>query len=105
MPLEDYLLPGEEIRFHSSQRIIYGGQIYELIVTNKRILLYSRRGLIFKSDDVITIKLDEVRGIKYKEQGLIGKKGIVEIHGKTLMQLEGPAAEMKALYQQLLQFI
>jgi len=105
MPLEDYLLPGEEIRFHSSRRIRYGGKEYELLVTNKRLLLYARRGLLFKSDDVISIKIEELQGVKYRERGVIGRTGIIEVHGKTIFQLEGKPAEMKTLYQQILQFI
>jgi hypothetical protein len=76
-----------------------------LLVTNKRILLYARRGLVFKSDDVVSIKLEELQRVKYKERGVIGKTGVLEVHGKTLLQLEGNPAEMKTLYQQILQFI
>ena len=105
MPLEDHLLPGEEVQFRSTTRVKYGGKDYEVVVTNKRLILYARRGLVFKSDDVITQKLDEIQTIKYKEKGIIGKKGIVEVHGKTIMRLEGPASEMKPLYQRLLGFL
>jgi len=105
MPLEDFLIPGEEIKFQSTQEIQYGDKKYRVIVTNKRIMLYARRGLLFKGDDVVTVKLDELQGIKYKEKGIIGKTGIIEIHGKTLMQLVGPANEVKTLYQQILQFV
>ena len=105
MPLEDYLLPGEEIRFHSGKTVRYGKNPYELLVTNKRLLLYARRGLLFKSDDVVSVKLDELQGIKYKERGIISKIGILEVHGKTLFQLEGNPSEIKTLYQQILQFI
>jgi len=106
MPLEDYLLPGEDIRFRSKENTIkYGGKEYQLLVTNKRILLYSRRGLLFKSDDLISIKLDEIQGIKYREKGVIGRTGIIEIQGKTNFQLEGKPSEIKALYNQILQFI
>jgi len=105
MPLEDHLLPGENIRFQSSNNVKFGDQNYRVIVTNKRIILYAQRGAIFKRDDVVTIKLDEVQGIKYKEKGILSKTGIIEVHGKTLFALQGPADAMKALYQQLLQFI
>jgi len=105
MPLEDYLAPGEDVKFQSTANIKYGNKGYQVIVTNRRVLLYSRRGLIFKSDDVVTQKLDELQGMKYKEKGIIAKKGIIEIHGKTLMQLYGDSGEIKTLYQQLLQFM
>lgn len=105
MPLEDFLLPGEDVRFQSHKNVKYGDTDYKVIVTNKRIILYAQRGLLLKKDDVVTIKLDELQGMKYKEKGLVGKTGIIEVHGKTLVYLTGPAGEMKTLYQQLLQFI
>lgn len=106
MPLEDYLLPGEEIRFRTSRaKVRYGGELWEVIVTNKRLLLYAQRGLVFKKDNIISAKLDEIRDIKYRERGLIKKTGVLEIHGKTLMQLEGDSSEVKPIYQQILQFI
>ncbi len=74
MGLDDYLLPKEEVKFQSKNNVQYGGKTYQVIVTDRRILLYARRGAIFKSDDVVTFKLPDVEGIKYKEEGLIGKK-------------------------------
>ena len=105
MPLEDFLIPGEEIRFQSYQKVRYGAKDYQVIVTNKRLLLYARRGTLFKKDDVVSISLGELQGVKYKEQGILRKKGILEVHGKTLVRLFGRADEMKTLYQQLMQFI
>ncbi|MGD0331077.1 MAG: hypothetical protein ABSB40_11670 [Nitrososphaeria archaeon] len=106
MPLSDYLIPGEEIRFQSGSAISFGGKNYRILITSKRLLLYAERGFSFlKRDDVVSFKMDELQGIKYREEGIINKKGILEIHGKTLVQLSGRAAETKALYQQLLQFL
>ncbi len=105
MPLEDYLMPGEQIKLHSNVNITYGGKDYALVLTDKRILLYSARGLIVKKDDVVTQKLDELQGVKYKEKGLFSKQGVIEIQGKTKMELGGPAASVKALYQQIMQFM
>lgn len=105
MPLSDYLIPGEEIRFQSSSNLSFGGKYYQILITNKRLLLYARRGLIIKGDDVVSFKMEELQGIKYKEEGLINRKGILEVRCKTLVQLSGGTAETKALYQQLLQFL
>jgi hypothetical protein len=105
MPLEDYLTPGEQIKFQSSGGVHHGDKLYQVVMTDRRILLYARRGLISKSDDVITQKLDELQGVKYSEQGLIGKKGIIHIEGKTRLDLWGSAAEVKALYQSIMQFM
>jgi hypothetical protein len=106
MPLEDYLMPAEEIKFHGSGEVTFVDKRYELIVTNKRILLYKRRGMISKSDDVVSAKLTELHDVKYKESGLIGKKGSIHLQTeKTNMELYGPAAEIKAVYQQVMQFV
>ncbi len=105
MPLEDYLMPGEQIKLHSDVNLTYGGKVYELILTDKRVLLYAKRGLVVKKDDVVTQKLDELQGVKYIEKGLISKRGVIEIQSKTKMDLEGPAEAVKVLYQQIMQFM
>ena len=105
MPLHDYLMPGEQTRFHSTGGVRYGAKRYHVILTDKRLLLYAQRGLFFKNDDVVSQKLEELQGIKYSEEGIIEKRGTIRIEGKTQMNLEGSAREMKALYQQMMQFL
>ena len=78
---------------------------YHVILTDRRLLLYAQRGVLFKNDDVVTQRLDELQGIKYSEEGIIDRKGTIRIEGKTRMELEGSAKEMKALYQQMMQFL
>ena len=106
MPLEDYLMPGEQVKFQSSGNVHYAGKMYQVILTDRRILLYAKRGLVLKNDDIVTQKLDELQGIKYSEQGIIGKKGIIHVEAKSSrMDLIGSAAEIKGLYQQMMQFM
>ncbi len=105
MPLEDYLMPGEEIKFHSNSDLGYGGKLYELVVTDKRLLLYGRRGTFFKKDDLVSQKIDEVQNVKYRENGMIRKTGVLEIEARTRFSLSGPPAAIKTVYHQILQFI
>jgi hypothetical protein len=105
VPLEDYLMPGEEIKFQSTGGVKYGEKLYHVILTDRRILLYAQRGMIVKNDDVVTQKLDELQGIKYSEEGIIGRRGTIHIEGRTKMDLHGAAAEIKVLYQQMMQFM
>ncbi|MGD0396467.1 MAG: hypothetical protein ABSB26_06115 [Nitrososphaerales archaeon] len=105
MPLHDYLMPGEQTRFHSTGGVRYGVKKYHVILTDRRLLLYAQRGVLFKNDDVITQKLDELQGIKYREEGIIDRRGTIRIEGKTQMELKGSAKEMKVLYQQMMQFL
>jgi hypothetical protein len=106
MPLEDYLMPGEQVKFQSGTSVHHGDKVYKVIITDRRIVLYARRGMLIKSDDVVTQKFDELHRVKYQESGLIGKKGTIRIETlMTKMDLWGPATEVKALYQQMMQFM
>jgi len=104
MPVDDYLTPGEEIRYSSSTKIRYGEKSYQVFVTNRRIMMYARRGALIRGDDVVSIQLNEMHDVKYKERGFIFREGVLEFQGKTLVQLTGPPRDVKALYQQLMQF-
>lgn len=105
MPLDEFMLPGEEIRYSSPPGLIYGGKSYELIVTDKRLLLYNRRGTFFKKDDFVSQKVEEVQNITYRENGMLKKEGVLQIIAKTKFTLTGRPSVVKAIYQQILQFI
>jgi len=106
LPLNDYLMPGEEIRFHSKRTVRYGAKSYSVILSDRRILLYAQRGAPFKNDDIVTHKLEDLQGVKYSERGIIDRRGEIKVQSlKTEMDLSGPAEEMKALYQQMMQFL
>ena len=66
MPLEDYLMPNESIRYKSDFDVVYGDKEYTVVLTDIRLILYSRRGLLFKSDDVLTEAIKDIQGIEYK---------------------------------------
>jgi len=106
LPFEDYLMPGEEVRFQSGRAVRFGAKRYRVILSDRRILLYAQRGMLFKNDDVVTQRLADLQGVKYSEKGLIERKGIIHVQSmKTEMDLSGPADEIKALYQQMMQFM
>ncbi len=99
-------MPGEEVRFHSSRRVRYGNKSYQVILSDRRMVLYAERGALFKNDDVVTQKLDDLQGVRYSEQGIIAKRGTIHVQTfKTEMALSGPAEEIKTLYQQMMQFM
>lgn len=102
MPLEDYFLPDEEVRYQSPDEVEYGGQRYTVLVTNKRLLLYAKRGLIFKKEDVVSERIEDIQTLNFKEKGIFPKKGIIEVvTGKRKWQFEGRANSMKALFMSL----
>jgi len=102
MPLEEYLMPGEEI-YTRGIAVRLAGNEYEAILTNMRLLLYARRGLIVKRDELISVKLREIQNIHYREEGLISKRGILVIDLlDRRISLAGTPEAMKSLYQNLM---
>jgi hypothetical protein len=98
-------MPGEEVKFHSKYGVHYGAKKYQVVVTDRRILLYASRGL-FRNDDVVIQKFADLHGVRYQEEGIIEKKGIIKLQSpRAEMDLKGSATEVKALYQQMMQFM
>ena len=105
MPLEDYLLPNENIMYQSEFKVKYGGNSYKLLLTDIRLVLYARRGVMFKRDSVVTEAIRNVEGIKFKSTGLVRKKAYLEVTSKSKIFLTGKPEAMKTLYQRLLPFL
>ena len=105
MALRDYLNPREQVSFKSGTAVKHSGKDYQVIVTDRRLILYGRRGIVVKNDDVITERLDNVQEIRYREKGLIGKRGIITIEAMRSIQLMGDASNMKMIFNSLLQFV
>ena len=123
MPYADFILPDEEVRFKSSKNLKYGRKTYQLIITDNRIVLYARRWLLHKKNDVVSFQLKELLTAKYKETGTLRKRGVIELYNRTLVpsmvtkrgvlevysriafQLKGPQEDTKAVYQQIMQFL
>lgn len=106
MVLEDFLLPQEVIQYQSKKDILYGGENYVLYITNRRILGHRRKGFLFKKDRVFSVALEEVSNLKYDEQGLVRKKGILLI--ETLTQripFEGNPKDVKVIWQEMQKFL
>jgi hypothetical protein len=99
-------MPGEEVRFRSSRKVRYGNKSYQVILSDRRILLFAERGALFKTDDIVSQKLNDLQAVKYSEHGIIDKKGTIRVQSmKTEMDLSGPAGDIKTLYQQMMQFM
>ena len=68
MPLEDFLAPGENIRFRSPEPVEYQGDLYDFYITDRRLIWHKRVGLIFKSDKLVTKNIGDIEGIKYERK-------------------------------------
>ena len=71
---------------------------YNIIITNFRVLLYSERGRIFKSPDVISERLESIYGIEYNEEGIFFKTSKIRIQGGIRFEISGPLSEVKPVF-------
>jgi len=102
MPIEEYLLPGEYIMHQSALPLEYRGELYEFYITNKRLMWFRLEGLIFKRERFASEDLADVRGVRYCEKGIFGKKGVMEIHVKDRkLEFSGLIRDVKSTYEVL----
>ena len=101
MPLQDFLLPLENVKFHSKSSVRYGDKKYHVLITDRRIILYAQRGHILKSDDIVSERLDRLHGLEYSEKGLMFKISKISIQGTTRIDIHGPASELKPMFHNM----
>jgi hypothetical protein len=102
MVLDDFLLPAENIRFSSRDSLVeYGGRTYRVLVTDKRLIFYAQRGMLMKSDDIVSERLDSLHGLKYFEGGMFFRHAIISVQGSMKMDIRGSPSDLKPLFHSL----
>ena len=106
MVLSEFLYPGEAIIFQSNKIESLNDNFF-FFITNQRILLYRRRGVLFKKDRIIAERLEDVRSMQYGEMGLVRRKGIlrIETYSKKMDPIVGKVADIKAIWQEMQKYI
>ena len=100
MPIENYLLPGENILFWSDFQVTHQEAKYKIYITNLRLLLYNETGLVFKKEEIITETFRQITALQFSEQGTINKRGILKFaSNKGEVQLMGPVNGMRGLFK------
>jgi hypothetical protein len=102
--LEDYLMPGEKVVWTGPQ-VMVGDGMFSVYITDKRLVLYRLKGTLIKKEDFIAEKLSHIQNMKFRQEGLLGKKGTLTIEmPNRKMALKGTADAIKSTYQSLMQF-
>jgi hypothetical protein len=103
--LEDFLFPGEVIVFQSKVKTL--NDHFDFYITDQRILLHRRRGVVFKKDRVISERIEDIMTLHYDEKGLVKKKGVllIETVSKKMEPIEGKVPDIKAIWQELQKYI
>ncbi len=104
--LSDFLYPGETIVFQSGKIASLNDQ-FSFYITDQRILLYRRRGVLFKTDRVIAERLEDIRTMHYSEKGVLRKRGIlcIETFNKKMEPIVGKVSDIKAIWQEMQKYI
>ena len=71
--LTDFLYPRETIVFQSNKIESLNDNFF-FFITDQRILLYRRRGVLFKKDRIIAERLEDVQTMQYIETGAFRKR-------------------------------
>jgi len=101
MPINDFLVPEEQIKFIGTKEIEYSNRKYTLCITNKRILLYKKSGIVNKCEDIICEKIDRLEGLEYKEKGGLFNLAKITIRGGIKIDIKGHSEEVKKIFQLL----
>src|ERR1051326_1250567 len=96
--LKAFLLPQESIRFVGKKTLRYADKKYQVVITDKRFILYAQRGHFLKSDDIVSERLDRLNGLEYSEKGVMFREARISIQGTTKMNVHGPISELKPLF-------
>jgi hypothetical protein len=104
--LTDFLYPGETIVFQSN-RIESLNDHFFFYITDQRILLYRRRGVLFKKDRIIAERIEDIRTMQYGEMGILRKRGILRIEtlSKKMDPIVGKVADIKAIWQEMQKYL
>lgn len=103
MVLEDFLFPKETIKHKSRSKIKYLNELFELYITDQRLIVFIQYGLFSKKDKIVTERFKDIDTINYSERGRISKTGIITIKTKEKyeMKFEGKASDMRTIWKEL----
>jgi hypothetical protein len=104
--LGDFLYPGETVVFQSG-KVKTLNDVFFFYITDQRILLHRRRGVMFKKDRIVAERLDDIRAMQYTEVGVLRKKGVLRIETlcKKMEPIVGKVSDIKAIWQEMQKYI
>lgn len=100
--VEQFLAPGENVRFTSPTSVDFQGDSYTLLITDRRILWHKTKGLIIKKNNFVAVPIEQVKNIGYQEKGLVKRKALITIQmSNKNYEFAGELDAMKAVYGEL----
>lgn len=107
MSLNTWLMPTENIYYSAPKTVEYGELSLDFHITNMRIVLYNKKGLLFKKESVVAEYIEDIVAMSYKEEGILfTKKGVLEIQTRhKTMNIKGKPESIKVIWNNLQQYI
>jgi len=104
--LTDFLYPGETIVFQSGKIESLNDNFF-FYITDQRILLHRRRGVLFKKDRIIAERIENIRTMQYGERGILRRRDVLRIEtlSKKMDPIVGKVADIKAIWQEMQKYI
>ena len=104
--LKDFLYPDETIVFQSG-KITSLDDVFFFYITDQRILLHRRRGVLVKKDRIIAERIEDIRTMHYGEKGIVRRRGVlrIETYSKKMEPIVGKVADIKAIWQEMQKYI
>jgi len=97
LKIEKYLLPNEILIFATRGSLYVGGEADQKgYVTKNRVLFFSSKGLIIKSDRLHEIPVNDIKNFKIVEEGLILKTMYLQLND---LIIKGERNDILELYR------
>lgn len=101
MSPKEFLLPRESIKYTGIGEVEHQGATYNIFVTNLRLILYARKGLVFRKERIVSERLLEIKNMRYKENLALNKGVLLVETSKGKMEVVGNRDGIKAILKEL----
>ena len=105
MALEEFLLPGEQVRCVSAGEVYYGRSPHTLYVTGERLLLYGDAGRLARKESVFAERLADLDSLEYTEDGLFSRRSRLKVNfHHDRLSITGRPETVRGIWQTLQQY-
>lgn len=95
--IEKFLMPNEIATYATKSSLYVGGEAnLKGDVTSNRVIFYASKGLIFKSDRLHEIPLDQIKSFRIVEEGMIFKTMYLQLNE---LNIKGDRSDILDLYR------
>ncbi len=95
--IEKFLIPNEIATYATRGSLYVGGEPgLRGYVTNNRVMFYTSKGFIFKSDRLHEIPIDQIKSFRIVEEGMVFKTMYLQLNE---LRIKGDRSDILDLYR------